>query len=180
MKLRNYGGSNEQIFATAYRSSQPRHQAPISHDLGSDPLCGLSGHGLCCRAVRLVDTDLRLCSDTRNVVMVQATLFEALQAPRNQREARFLAFHQANPIVYKLWDKFTREALARGHKRVGAALIMERIRWETSIELVDARPDGGTLKINDHHKAYYARLWMKDNPAHRGLFETRTVEGDNE
>jgi hypothetical protein len=57
---------------------------------------------------------------------------------------------------------------------------MERIRWETSIELVDARPDGGTLKINDHHKAYYARLWMKDNPAHKGLFETRTVEGDNE
>ena len=110
--------------------------------------------------------------------MVQATLFEALQAPRNQREARFLAFHQANPIVYKLWDKFTREALARGHKRVGAALIMERIRWETSIELVDARPDGGTLKINDHHKAYYARLWMKDNPAHKGLFETRSVQGD--
>jgi hypothetical protein len=44
--------------------------------------------------------------------MVQATLFEVLEAPRNQREARFLAFHQANPIVYKLWDKFTREALA--------------------------------------------------------------------
>ena len=111
-------------------------------------------------------------------MMVQQTMFEALEAPRNMREARFLAFHQANPIVYQLWDKFTREALAKGQERVGAALIMERIRWETSIVLVDARPDGGTLKINDHHKAYYARLWMKNNPEHK-VFETRSIEGDN-
>ena len=110
--------------------------------------------------------------------MVQATLFEALEAPRNEREARFMAFHKANPIVYRLWDQFTREALAKGHRRVGAALIMERIRWETSIRLVDSTPNGELLKINDHHKAYYARLWMKNNPVHKGLFNTRSVQGD--
>ena len=110
----------------------------------------------------------------------QPTLFEAMQAPRNQREARFLAFHQANPVVYQLWDRFTREAIAKGHKRVGSQMIMERIRWETTINIIDARPDGEALKINDHHKPYYARLWMKNNPAHHGLFNTRSVEGDNE
>ena len=54
--------------------------------------------------------------------MEQATMFEALDAPRNVHEAKFMQFHQANPIVYKLWDQFTREALARGVKRVGSAL----------------------------------------------------------
>jgi hypothetical protein len=35
------------------------------------------------------------------------------------------------------------------------------------------------LKINDHHKPYYARLWMKNNPNHKGVFGIRSVEGDN-
>jgi len=125
-----------------------------------------------------VDADLCVRSHTGNVNMVQATLFEALDAPRNEREARFMAFHKANPIVYRLWDQFTREALAKGHRRVGAALIMERIRWETSIRLVDSTLNGEPLKINDHHKAYYSRLWMKNNPVHKGLFNTRSVQGD--
>ena len=75
----------------------------------------------------------------------QPTLFEAMQAPRNEREARFLAFHEANPVVYQLWDRFTREAIAKGHKRVGSQMIMERIRWETTINIIDARPDGEAL-----------------------------------
>lgn len=110
----------------------------------------------------------------------QPTLFDQLQLPRNEREARFLEFHNENPVVYQMWDRFTRFAIMKGHKRVGAALIMERIRWETSMGLVDSRPDGERLKINDHHKAYYARLWMENNPQYRGLFQTRTVEGDND
>jgi hypothetical protein len=110
----------------------------------------------------------------------QPTLFESLQVPRNEREARFLEFHNDNPVVYQLWDRFTREAISKGHKRVGAALIMERIRWETNINLVDSRSDGTKLKVNDHHKAYYSRMWMQNNPEHKGLFSTRTVEGDNE
>lgn len=113
--------------------------------------------------------------------MVQATLFEALEAPRNEREARFLAFHQENPIIYQLWDRFTRQAIAKGYQRVGSQMIIERIRWETTINIIDARPDNGeALKINDHHKPYYARLWMKNNPNYKGIFGTRTVEGDNE
>ena len=112
--------------------------------------------------------------------MEQATLFEAMEVPRNQREARFMEFHRSNPVVYRLWDQFTNEAIAKGHKRVGSQMIIERIRWETTINIVDARPDGEALKINDHHKPYYARLWMKNNPSHKGVFGIRSVEGDNE
>ena len=110
----------------------------------------------------------------------QPNLFEQLQLPRNEREARFMRFHSENPIVYRLWDRFTHEALAKGHSRVGSQMIMERIRWETNVELIDARPDNKQLKINDHHAPYYARLWMDKNPEHKGLFSTRTVEGDND
>ncbi len=111
---------------------------------------------------------------------MQINMFTALDVPRNAREARFVKFHQEYPIVYNLWDRFTREAISKGMKKIGAALIMERIRWETSIAIEDARPDGKKLKLNDHHKAYYSRLWMKNNPEHKGIFNTRGVEGDND
>ena len=110
----------------------------------------------------------------------QATLFDALSVPRNDREARFLEFHRENPKVYQFWDRFTREALARGHDRIGSQMIMERIRWETNFVLHDLRPDGEPLKINVHHKPYYARLWMENNPQHKGVFNTRAVEGATE
>jgi len=113
-------------------------------------------------------------------IMNQQNMFEALSVPKNAREYRFEKFHQKYPMVYDLWDKFTREAIDRGMSKIGSALIMERIRWETSINIKDARPDGKTVKINDHYKAYYSRLWMLKNPQYRNLFNTRKVEGDNE
>ncbi len=109
--------------------------------------------------------------------MNQISMFENLNLPRNVREARFVEFHKQNPIVYQLWDRFTHECISRGMSKVGAALIMERIRWETSVAIEDARPDGQKLKLNDHHKAYYSRLWMKNNPQYKGIFNTRGVEG---
>ena len=177
MKPKNYGGSNEQIFATAYRSGQPFYQAALSHDLGRATALWLPCNGIRRCPVALVDADLCLCDDAGNVSMEQATMFEALEAPRNVHEAKFMQFHQANPIVYKLWDQFTREALARGVKRVGSGLILERIRWETSVNLQDKTADGKKVKICNHHKVYYARLWMKNNPQHQ-VFETRKIQGD--
>ena len=110
----------------------------------------------------------------------QRNLFDALEVPRNEREAKFMAFHKQNPIVYQLWDRFTKQAIERGYERIGSQMIMERIRWETSVAIIDARPDGEAVKLNDHHKPYYARLWMKNNPAHKGIVSTKRVEGDNE
>ena len=43
---------------------------------------------------------------------------------------------------------------------------------ETSIETT-----GDIFKINDHHTAYYSRLWMRLNPEHKGFFRTRLVSG---
>jgi hypothetical protein len=88
----------------------------------------------------------------------------------------FEAFHLANPAVYQ---RFARLALVRvqatGAKRIGAAHLIERLRWEIAIETQSE--DG--LKINDHAKAYYARLAMLDYPRQLdGVFQTRDRTDD--
>ena len=84
----------------------------------------------------------------------------------------FFRFHRENPQVYTLFDRFTRQVIARGHNHFGVASIIERIRWETGIVTT-----GDIFKINNNHRAYYARLWMRMNPEHRGFFRTRLVSG---
>ena len=104
---------------------------------------------------------------------MQQTLFNALELPRNQREARFLDFHKNNPQVYDLWCFFTTEVLNTGRTKIGSRVIAERIRWETNLNY-----EGREIKFNDHYIPYYARLWMKDNPKHNNLFRTKSIEGE--
>jgi hypothetical protein len=85
-------------------------------------------------------------------------------------EDRFWAFHQANPKVYQLFDRFTQQVIERGHKRFSADAVLHRIRWETSVVT-----RGDQFKINDHYSAYYSRMWMNDNPAYDDIFATREL-----
>jgi len=55
-------------------------------------------------------------------------------------------------------------------------LIMNRVRWETTIETVSA--DG--FKISNHHFAYYARMFMYENPEYRGFFRTKIMKNEKE
>ncbi len=79
-------------------------------------------------------------------------------------------FHDQNPHVYRLFKRFTREAIASGRERFGARMIWERMRWFTLIEAQDHASD---FKLNDHYPAYYARLFMEDHSRYDGFFETR-------
>ncbi len=85
----------------------------------------------------------------------------------------FLEFDAKNPVVYKLFDKYACEAVQSGRKHIGANMVIERIRWYTSIETTDKQ-----YKINNNHAPYYARQWMARNPKHKGFFRTRVAEGD--
>tara|TARA_Y100001938_G_C7796179_1_gene284916 strand:+ start:100 stop:429 length:330 start_codon:yes stop_codon:yes gene_type:complete len=107
------------------------------------------------------------------IIDMQHSFFENLEVPRNEKEARFLEFHKNNPKVYDLFDHFTRQAIESGYDRIGARLILERIRWEANITTKDK-----DFKLNDHYIAYYARRWMKQNPKHKGLFKTKPVQGE--
>lgn len=85
----------------------------------------------------------------------------------------FARFHQEHPEIYALFDKFAKQAIARGHRRFSADAILHRIRWEASVERI-----GAPYKINDHFSAYYARLWIENNPGRKHFFELRIAEGE--
>jgi len=86
---------------------------------------------------------------------------------------KWWAWHKENPHVYLLFDKFTRQAISRGHKNLSGWLIVNRIRWETSIVTT-----GEDFKISNDHIAFYARLWKAKHPEHKDLFTTKRMIGE--
>lgn len=99
--------------------------------------------------------------------MTTPGLFDALDV--RTLEERFWDFHDENPRVYELFDRFAMEAVRAGRTRIGAKMLIERMRWYTTVEAVDT--DG--WKLNNNYTAFYARLWVEDHPEHAELFELR-------
>ncbi len=97
-------------------------------------------------------------------------VFGTPDKPTNNLEKKFWEFHKDNPNFYVLFSRFTMDVVASKRERFGVSMIIERIRWYTAIE---TRNDA--FKINNNFSAYYARLWMRDNPEHDGLFSTREL-----
>ncbi len=93
----------------------------------------------------------------------------------NTRTAAFLAFHAANPHVYKALLQLAREWKAEGKSRGSITLFYNVVRWRMSLEI-----EGDDLfELNDHHQAYYARALMICNPELAGMFALRSSEADN-
>jgi hypothetical protein len=92
----------------------------------------------------------------------------AMPAPEPTPAERFAAFDAANPEVWRLFERFALAAVHAGRERIGAKLIVERIRWHVSIETT-----GDDFKINNNYTAYYARRFQAAHPEHANLFQTR-------
>lgn len=84
---------------------------------------------------------------------------------------KFLEFHNDNPHVYELFKRFSVEAIKNGHKRLSAWLIVNRIRWETSVVT-----KSGDFKISNNAIAYYSRMFMHDYPSYNGFFRTKPLQ----
>lgn len=83
-------------------------------------------------------------------------------------ERAFWKFHNNNPIVYELLVRFAREwHQYRDH--CSMSLLFERARWAYSIE-VNTQDN---FKLNNNHKAYYARLILDREPDLCGFFRLR-------
>lgn len=95
--------------------------------------------------------------------------------PSENDAARFWAYHEANPQVYRELCRFARQALAAGRRRLSINLLFERLRWFTEIEA-----HGDPFKVNNTFRAWYARLLMQQEPDLAGVFETRRAEADEE
>lgn len=65
----------------------------------------------------------------------------------------FCAYHQANPLIWKLFQRFAEEIRAK-RTRYGAKSLMERIRWEIDL----ATPAALEFKINNNYTSLYARM----------------------
>ena len=85
---------------------------------------------------------------------------------------KFAAFHDAYPNVYVLFERFSLQLLMSGHKKIGAKMIMERVRWECAT----GSNDETGYKINNNYIAHYARLFIKRNPEYKECFETRVLK----
>lgn len=89
------------------------------------------------------------------------TLFETLAD-------EWAHFHEHNPQVWRLFERFALEAVEHGAKRIGARLVWERMRWHTRVETNDR-----TYKLNNNWIAFYSRKFLQEHPEHPELFETR-------
>lgn len=105
--------------------------------------------------------------------MMQATATYQLDLFVNKTIAdRFKKFHEENPRLYMLFEMFALQLINSGHKRIGAKMIMERVRWEV---WTGTKDDEG-YKINNDFIAHYSRLFIKDHPKYQDVFETRILK----
>jgi hypothetical protein len=98
--------------------------------------------------------------------MAKATDYE-------QKKKDWWEWHKKNPHVWALFEKFSREAVGRGRKKISHWLIINRIRWETSIVTT-----GCDFKISNDYIAFYARLWIALYPDHKELFNVKKMKGE--
>lgn len=90
--------------------------------------------------------------------------------PRALLDESFRQFHEANPWVYVTLVRLARTAKQHGQERYGIAALFEVMRWE---RLMQTRHNAGDFKLNNNHRALYARLIMNSNPDLAGFFELR-------
>ena len=72
-----------------------------------------------------------------------------------------------------MFERFAKQLIEQfGYKRIGAKMIIERVRWECAINSKDKQG----YKINNDYTAHYARLFIQNNPQYRDCFETRKLK----
>lgn len=88
----------------------------------------------------------------------------------DQIKKDFEEFHEANPRVYELFERFTFRIIERHYDHYGVSAVFERIRWHMTIDTTST-----DLKLNNNHRAYYARLFETKHPEQTGFFRKRAL-----
>ena len=79
----------------------------------------------------------------------------------------FQEYHERNPRVYEEFKRFAFLLINRGHNKIGAKQVFERIRWESMIERT------GRYKVNNNYTVDYAYKFEEDFPYLEGVFYHR-------
>ncbi len=96
-----------------------------------------------------------------------------LGVTKHPMREKFDRFDTENPQVWEMFKRFAFEAIRNGHKALSVCLVIERIRWETTISTTD--PD---FKITNTYKPFYARKFHKEYPMYDGIFRTKPSVAD--
>lgn len=86
---------------------------------------------------------------------------------------RFWEWHDANPHILTLFERFTLEAYRAGRKRFSAWAVAQRIRWFTEVET-----SGDDFKLRNDFIAIYARAITFRHPELDGFFDLRKMDPD--
>jgi hypothetical protein len=90
-------------------------------------------------------------------------------------KAAFEEFHEANPSVYAEIVRLARLAVIHGQSRWSINALFELVRWNRMIDT--ARLD---WKMDNNHRAYYAREIMRREPDLAGFFEVRKTRAERD
>ena len=96
---------------------------------------------------------------TKNV-KDRATMLDR-ENPANKWERNFWEYHDENPSVYLRFVELANQMLDTGRTRYSSATIISVIRFERDLRASDPN---SVFKINDGYSAYYARLFLINNP----------------
>lgn len=91
-----------------------------------------------------------------------------LEKPGDPLEEAALAFHQRNPHVLQEIARVALRVKRAGRKRWSVNAAFEVVRYNA-----DVTTDHRTYKLNNNHRAFYARWLMRDVPELKGFFATR-------
>jgi hypothetical protein len=85
-------------------------------------------------------------------------------------EMKFWIFHDKNPFVYRRLVYFAHQwrDMRGPTATTGIEALYERVRWDLNIKTKDK-----SFKLNNNHRAFYARLIMDNEPGLAGIFDLR-------
>lgn len=89
------------------------------------------------------------------------------------KKLKWEKWHNENPQIWSYFSMFTAEVISSGKKRISHWLIINRIRWETSVVT-----KGNDFKISNDFIAFYARLWNEKYPEYNYIFHTKKMVGE--
>jgi hypothetical protein len=96
-----------------------------------------------------------------------------LFAAPSRLEREFQEFHAENPQVFRELERRAAALVRAGVRRIGIALLYESARYDYAI-----RTTGEPWKLNNSHRAFYARLLIAAHPEWVGIIETRRSRAD--
>lgn len=113
--------------------------------------------------VRSVEQPSLFDAPLRPVVAVQ-------HAPHESLDTQFERWLAANPHVLDAFISLARQARAAGCQRIGAKLIVERLRWEYLLQT-----HNDDFKLNNNYTSRLARLAADRCPELAAMFEFREL-----